>query len=123
MVIAIGNEHVSTPAAYGRLDELYNDFKVIDSSSEQRMNRIISSLEKSDKNTLCQNLYNIFESAVLPECPGAVALKEKMFALGAEAVMMSGSGPSVFGIFPNRDLAQKAAEELGERAYAVHSIM
>ena len=83
----------------------------------------MSALEKGDKNTLCQNLYNVFESAVLPDCPGACALKEKMQSLGALATLMSGSGPSVFGIFHDSESAQKAAEAIGENAYAVHSVI
>lgn len=123
LVIAIANEHVSTPAAYGTLDKMYNDFRVIDSAKNEKMKRVISSLEKGDKNALCQGLYNIFEGAVLPECPGAVQLKQQMLSLGALAAMMSGSGPSVFGIFPDREAAQAAAQKIGTNAYAVHSIV
>ena len=122
-VVAIANERVSTPAAYGKLDEMYNDFKVIDSSHRQRLMQVVSALEKGDRGELCRNLYNVFEGAVLPECPGAVELKEKMLSLGAEAVMMSGSGPSVFGIFQDKQSAQNATRVIGANAYAVHSIV
>ncbi len=122
-VVATANEHVSTPAAYGRLDEMYDNFKTVSLSSQQRARHVISALEKSDVNALCRELYNVFESAVLPECPGATALKEKMLSLGALGALMSGSGPSVFGIFESEDAAKKVAAEIGDNAYAVHSVI
>ena len=41
-----------------------------------------------------------------------VALKEAMLRLGAEKAMMSGSGPTVFGLFTNPKAAQDAYEAL-----------
>ncbi len=123
IVVAIANEHVSTPVAYGKLDEMYDNFKTISLTSQEKVKNVMSALEKGDKDTLCRNLYNVFEGVVLPDCPGACTLKEKMQSLGALATLMSGSGPSVFGIFPDSESAQKAAEAIGENAYVVHSVI
>ena len=56
--------------------------------------------------------YNVFESAVLPTCPGAARIKARLLELGARGAMMSGSGPSVFGIFTTLDEAKRACATL-----------
>ena len=69
--------------------------------------------------------YNIFESIVFEKCPKSKKLKTQMSALGADVVMMSGSGPSVFGIFKTEEearLAKNKLIELGYRAYFAKSV-
>ena len=46
---------------------------------------------------------------------GAKLLKEKMIELGALSSLMSGSGPSVFGIFKDEETAKKACLELRQQ--------
>ena len=65
-------------------------------------------------------MYNIFEEAVLPTHTTAPRLLEQMRRSGATAAMMSGSGPSVFGVFPKGDgAAQSAAERAREALEAL----
>ena len=65
-------------------------------------------------------LYNSFERAVLPVHPMASKVKEIMLANGASAAMMSGSGPSVFGLFPTEDSRIPAMKALKEAGFTVH---
>ncbi len=124
VVIAIADEHISTPMAYSSLDALYSSFDgSIRTNSEERY----SELEKWIQNGIKpgSELYNIFESAVLPMCPGAAAIKNKLLMSGAEYAMMSGSGPSVFAIFESEKQAKNTASQLireGIVAYAVRSV-
>ena len=57
-------------------------------------------------------LINDLERAVLPAYPPIAALKEALLHLGAEGVLMSGSGSSVFGIFRHRTTAEQAVTPL-----------
>ena len=60
----------------------------------------------------------------MPTCPAAARIKEEMLRLGADGAMMSGSGPSVVGLFNNREAAEAAATEmrlLGVVAFVVAS--
>ncbi len=108
-VVAVAREHVSTPAAYARLDALYSNF-TLDRARTDNLGKIIAA---TDTGTLAADkLYNIFEDAVLPICPGASELKERMTSLDATHALMSGSGPSVFGIFDSRASAKAAEAEL-----------
>jgi 4-diphosphocytidyl-2-C-methyl-D-erythritol kinase len=57
-------------------------------------------------------LINDLERAVLPAYPPIAALKAELRRLGAEGVLMSGSGSSVFGLFRHRIAAERAATAL-----------
>ena len=65
-------------------------------------------------------MYNIFESAVLPVRPVAVQIKEAMKECGAVTAMMSGSGPSVFGIFESEEAATATVTRLAELGIKGH---
>ncbi len=123
-VIAVGNEHVSTPTAYKRLDEIYSGF---DGSVRTGGNAYYSRLILDMKNgTLSQDsLFNVFEPAVLPICPKAEKIKQSLKEYGAMATLMSGSGPSVFGVFSDEKsarLAEKKLRECGVNAHYAYSI-
>ncbi len=107
IVVAIANEHVSTPAAYSVLDSMYSSFDgSVETGGEKHFESLMQSLVNGK---LCYNsIYNIFESAVLPKRPGANAIKNKLLEFGAQAALMSGSGPSIFGLFEDERTAMKA---------------
>lgn len=109
VVIAVGGEGVSTPFAYSALDREYDDFK--NSLSKQKVESYLLS-----KNKL-ENLYNIFENVILPQRPVAQSLKNILLESGAAISLMSGSGPSVFGIFYDKEKAQKASEDICALGY------
>ena len=48
----------------------------------------------------------------IPAYPVIADIKERMLCLGAENSLMSGSGPTVFGIFRNRNTAEHAYGEI-----------
>ena len=74
-----------------------------------------------ESGTLTQSaLYNIFEDAVLPKCPGATKLKQIISEMGAIATLMSGSGPSVYGVFNDEISASAVAEKLKNDGYNAH---
>lgn len=123
-VIAVGNEHVSTPAAYKRLDEIYSSFDgTVKTDGDAYYSNLISDMKDG---SLTQNgLFNVFEAAVLPICPNSEKIKQQLKELGAEASLMSGSGPSVFGVFKNETDARRAEKklrELGINAHYAYSI-
>ncbi len=120
-VIATAGEYVSTPSAYGELDRIYSDFDGSVPFGECGDAELIQALENGGK---LPKIYNIFEDPVLSGCPKSAQIKELMLSLGAEQSAMSGSGPTVFGVFSNETLAEEAAKEIikhGFDAYAVKS--
>lgn len=121
-VIAIGNEHISTPLAYARLDEMYSNFKTERNEGKERFEALKLGIEQRNEKMIAENMYNVFEDAILPLCPEASAIKERMLEYGAIGAMMSGSGPSVFGIFDSYERAKEAAVKLGDCAHVATSV-
>ena len=112
LVIVKSDESVSTPVAYRLLDEKYDHFRGEreDADRDESFSSIISGN--------LGHLYNIFEDVILPICPKAKKAKEMLISLGASAALMSGSGPSVFGIFENENAARNASNELLARGFS-----
>ncbi len=71
-----------------------------------------AAIEKKDISGVISNLGNILETVTIPENPIIQTIKDKMMEMGAEGSLMSGSGPTVFGLFTNQADAQAAYEEL-----------
>lgn len=74
----------------------------------------IQALRDGDLEEVCRKMGNVLENVTIPAYPIISTIKEKMLQCGAVNAMMSGSGPTVFGIFSEREQAEKAAELLRE---------
>lgn len=120
VVVAIANERVSTPVAYTTLDGLYSNF---DGSKETGGDACFARLMSAvkDGKVPSDGLFNIFEEAVLPTCNGASWIKKRLFELGAKSALMSGSGPSVFGIFETQELAELACSALRTEKFIAYT--
>lgn len=113
-LIACGGEGVSTPWGYGLMDRTYNNFTdYTPKGTESLKNALLSEYPES----FCRYLFNIFEEPVLAERPVAAKIKRIMLDSGAKAAMMSGSGPSVYGIFNNTEDAERAADIIKNNGY------
>ncbi len=60
-------------------------------------------------------IHNDFEDSVFPAFPAIARVKETLYEMGAEYAAMSGSGASVFGLFP---VAEMPSQEALEKAFA-----
>ncbi|MBE6675715.1 MAG: 4-(cytidine 5'-diphospho)-2-C-methyl-D-erythritol kinase [Ruminococcaceae bacterium] len=118
LVIARGGEGISTPWAYRALDQAYGDFAAQKEQSEQRLARILDAMQKNDLGGICDAMYNVFESVVLHVHEVARALGQDMLAGGAIGAMMSGSGPSIVGIFDREDKALDTCKRICEKGIA-----
>ena len=72
-------------------------------------------LRKKDLESVGSLILNDLEPVVLRLCPRIARLKERLKALKAKGVMVSGSGPSVFGLMASEQDARIAAEALSKR--------
>lgn len=76
-----------------------------------------AALRAGDLSGVTARLRNVFEELLPPEYSQVFVIKDRLLALGALNAAMSGSGPTVFGIFSRQEAAAQAAEVL-ERDYA-----
>ena len=113
-VVACGGEGVSTPWGYRLLDEKFDRFVGYIPKDTKALRMAI---ESGDKYAFAEHIFNIFEAPVLRERPIAAEIKSIMQSRGAICAMMSGSGPSVFGVFEDEQIASKTAEEIRALGY------
>ena len=118
-VIAIGAEHISTPAAFAATDAYYNRFdgSVAHGGDHEKLRRTLADGGFTEEDLV----YNAFEPVILPTCETASALRERLLELGAYSAHMSGSGPSVFGLFRTANEARAAAKAIGHGAWYAQS--
>ncbi|MBQ9760897.1 MAG: 4-(cytidine 5'-diphospho)-2-C-methyl-D-erythritol kinase [Clostridia bacterium] len=123
LVVDCMGEGVSTPWAYGELDRIFEDCST--PRSKDAGKALADGLANgADTETLCASFYNIFESVVPNVQPYVDRLKAVMTEKGAVGAMMSGSGPSVFGVFDTPEAASDAClalRELGAAAFVCHA--
>lgn len=81
---------VSTADVYGAFDPSKAD--------HPNTGQMIKALEAGDYQSMCSHLGNALESVTLEMHPEVAQIKEQMKKFGADAVLMSGSGPTVFGL-------------------------
>ena len=71
-------------------------------------------LEDGNLYGITERMGNVLQDVTIPAYPEVERIKEQMKTLGAVNAMMSGSGPTVFGIFDNEEKAQEACQKLRE---------
>ncbi len=112
MVICKPETGCSTPAMYRRIDEMGERLRQRFTAGDA-----VRALETGDLQGLCGSLYNVFEEAA--DLPEAEMIRGEMRQSGALAVMMTGTGSAVFGIYPDEQTAAAAAKVLQESRWAV----
>lgn len=76
---------------------------------------VLAALEAGDLTGVARRLYNVFEDALSPRQARVVGeIKDTLIAEGALGACMSGTGPTVFGLFPSAVPAEAAARVLRE---------
>lgn len=67
---------------------------------------------------ILDRMENVLETVTIPAHPIIATIKDKMLELGAQNSLMSGSGPTVFGIFTDEAKAKDAYEQMKEAGLA-----
>lgn len=76
---------------------------------------LICQLKAGAVGSTARHMYNVLEIVTAAAHPEITEIKSQMVDLGAEGSIMSGSGPTVFGIFTNEDKAQAALSHFSRR--------
>ncbi|MCX7712011.1 MAG: 4-(cytidine 5'-diphospho)-2-C-methyl-D-erythritol kinase [Clostridia bacterium] len=76
---------------------------------------LMDAIRENKPDILAQNMANVLETVTIKEYGIINIIKEKLMDLGAMGSMMSGSGPTVFGIFRDEQAAQKAFSALDKK--------
>lgn len=111
LVCAIDNSSVSTPVAFKMLDDMYGT----NPEPSASIDILVEAIEIKDLNKVSSSLFNKFENVIIPKNDGVKKIKNILLNNGALGALMSGSGPSVFGIFGNENDQINAYKALKEQ--------
>ena len=73
---------------------------------------MIRALEAGDLDGIAHRVYNVFETVLPRKYATVFEIKSRLLDLGAMTASMTGSGPTVFGMFHDENRAMEAAEQL-----------
>lgn len=99
---------ISTPALFRKIDQ-------VDIVHRPDTAGMIAALESGDLTGVARRLYNVFEDALNDQQRASVnAIKNTLIEYGALGAAMSGSGPTVFGLFDDEEKAREAYQVLAK---------
>lgn len=111
IVIAKPPISVSTKYVYEHLD-------LPNLEHHPNISAMIEALKNHDLKGITATMENVLETVTIHEYPVIKDIKTMMLEAGAENALMSGSGPTVFGIFTDKELAVKANDTIYQSGLA-----
>lgn len=101
VVVATPDINVSTPW-------VYNNLVLNENTIHPNTKLMLEAVKTNNIKLLAENMYNVLESVTAKEYKEIREIEDIMLSKGAYNSIMSGSGPTVFGIFPNEESALEA---------------
>lgn len=114
-VIAKPNLSISTR-------EVYTNLKIDEIPRHPDIEKIISYIEKGDIQNLAQNMVNVLETVTMKKYPIIFEIKNIMNEFHALGSLMSGSGPTVFGLFKDFEKAENCYNRLRDYLKEVYLV-
>ncbi len=115
---------VPTPKIYKRWDLLVGSRRTL-TRSQGNATLILSALRKNKPESIQRCLYNSLERVAVPLYPEIQIIKDRLLRMGLTMVLMSGSGPTVFGITASQKeallLSRKLIKEKKWTVFAARS--
>ncbi|MGL4799106.1 MAG: 4-(cytidine 5'-diphospho)-2-C-methyl-D-erythritol kinase [Cellulosilyticaceae bacterium] len=107
ILLAKPNISVSTASVYKAL-------KVNEIKEHPLTDQVVHAIQTQDMDFVVHNMRNVLEDVTIAMHPEIEKIKEGMLQKGATGTMMSGSGPTVFGVFETKQKAIAAAHYFRE---------
>ena len=124
IVCAKLGEGISAPEAYRLLDEKYDNFRARGVRTKD-LQTLLDGMKQNYAKAASLGFFNVFEEVIGTLRPSVEIAKAILLEHGAFAAMMSGSGPSVFGLFHNdveAEIATQALISRGAQARTCHPV-
>jgi 4-diphosphocytidyl-2-C-methyl-D-erythritol kinase len=115
-VLVVPKISVSTPLVYKKWDDLKAGARKANilTRPAYSVNIMTSALRKNDFSLLSKAVFNSLEPVTAKLYPEVARIKAKLLKSGAQSILMSGSGPAVFGIVSSRKEAVRLRRQLGK---------
>lgn len=105
---------IAKPAISVSTKFVYENLKLDENTVHPDIDLLIQDIETKNLADMAAHMGNVLESVTIPNYPVIAQIKEQMIKDGALNAMMSGSGPTVFGIFDDKEKAEVAYRRMRE---------
>lgn len=112
VVLAKPQISVSTKVVYGKLRA--NELRA---EQHPDITGMTEAIKNHDLDGVLGRLGNVLETVTIPDHPEIARIKEMMLLNGADGALMSGSGPTVFGLYKDRGAAERTCEALKQAEF------
>ena len=109
---------IAKPAISVSTKAVYEGLKLYDGMEHPDIDGVMEGIQQKDLKGVASHMGNILETVTIPMYPVSEDIKKLMLENGALNAMMSGSGPTVFGLFPNEKEIRRAYEALKQSGLA-----
>ena len=109
---------IAKPAISVSTKAVYEGLKLYDGMEHPDIDGVMEGIQQKDLKGVASHMGNILETVTIPMYPVIEDIKKLMLENGALNAMMSGSGPTVFGLFPNEKEIRRAYEALKQSGLA-----
>lgn len=110
VILSKPNVNISTASIFGIYDSM-------PSEKHPNTDYIISKIKEGNLEEISSNMVNVLEAVTIKEVPIIEKIKSEMLSSGALGAMMSGSGPTVFGLYDDREKAVQALRKLKHKLH------
>jgi len=113
---------ISTAWAYGEWDRLHESGLRGEPDRKNRTENLIDALNDGDPAKIAPHLHNDLEEAVMPSHPEIGEMKKALIKAGSLGSLMSGSGSVVYGIFSDKEAAERGRALISGKKWKVHLV-
>ena len=113
--VVVAKPHIGVSTKY-----VYENLHVETIKTHPNIDAMLKGIDAGDLIEISSHMENILENVTEKKYPVIAMLKSKLKSMGALNSLMSGSGPTVFALFDEKDKADKACEavlDTGEVAF------
>ncbi len=113
MVLLVAKPEISVSTKY-----VYEHLDSAEKIEHPDIDGMVSAIKEQSLDGILERMENVLETVTIPAHPVIAGLKKRMLELGAKRSLMSGSGPTVFGVFESEEKAQYAYERMQQEKKA-----
>jgi 4-diphosphocytidyl-2-C-methyl-D-erythritol kinase len=92
--------------------EVFRALKVDQIEHHPQTSAMVAAIQTGDYEGMIKHLGNVLETVTMSRYPEVSRIKQKMIQFGADGVLMSGSGPTVFGLVKHESRARRIVNSL-----------
>ena len=108
---------IAKPDAFVSTKFVYSHIRPAQIENHPDIDGIIESIKAGDLYGMCEKIANVMEDVTIPEYPIIQKVKDILKSNGAVNALMSGSGPTVFGIYDDEEKAKQSMDALSGKKF------